>query len=89
MGAVLRAGKAMYLPPAEAAAADQPPRLAMDASSSPTDGPTFVSGLLSLAGAAGIALLVPVVVLVIGTPIALALRAVVEVASWMGALISG
>jgi hypothetical protein len=89
MGAVLRAGKGMYLPPAAAAAEDRPPTLAMDASIPPTDSPTYADGVLALAGASGIALLVPVVVLAIGTPIALTLRAVLEVASWLGALIAG
>ena len=49
----------------------------------------LLKGLASLAGAAGITLLVPLVILVIGTPIALAVRGVVEAASWMLALIFG
>lgn len=54
-----------------------------------TDGRTFVKGLTSLAGATGIALLVPLVILLIGTPIALAARGVVEAASWLLAQIFG
>jgi hypothetical protein len=45
--------------------------------------------LISLAGAAGIALLVPFVILLIGTPIALGVRGVIEAASWLVALIFG
>lgn len=44
---------------------------------------------MSLAGAAGIALLVPLVILLIGMPIALAVRGVVEAGSWLLALIFG
>jgi hypothetical protein len=50
---------------------------------------TFVKGLVSLTAAAGIALLVPLVILLIGTPIALAGRGVVAAASWVLALIFG
>jgi hypothetical protein len=49
----------------------------------------FLKGLVSLAGAAGIALLVPVAILLIGMPIALAVRGVVEAAGWLLALIFG
>jgi hypothetical protein len=46
--------------------------------------------VISLAGAAGIALLVlPFVILLIGTPIALGIRGVIEAASWLVALIFG
>ena len=54
-----------------------------------TDGRTFLKGLVSLTGVAGIALLVPFVILLIGTPIALAVGGVVEAASWLIRLISG
>jgi hypothetical protein len=54
-----------------------------------TDGRTFLKGLVSLAGGAGIALLVPFVVLVIGAPVALAVRGVAEAATWLLALICG
>jgi hypothetical protein len=42
-----------------------------------------VQGLVSLAGAAGIALLVPLVILLIGLPIALSVRGVLELFSWL------
>jgi hypothetical protein len=61
----------------------------IDVSQPATDRGTFVKGLVSLAAAAGIALLVPLVILLIGTPIALALRGVVAAVSWMLALILG
>ena len=54
-----------------------------------TDGRTFLKGLVSLAGAAGLALLVPFVILLIGMPLALAVRGVVEAASWALALSFG
>jgi hypothetical protein len=44
---------------------------------------------VSFAGAAGIALLVPLAILLVGLPIALAVRGVVEAISWLGALIFG
>ena len=46
-------------------------------------------GLVSLAGAAGIALLVPFVILLIGLPIALAIRGITAAAAWLLALILG
>ncbi|HET9372233.1 MAG TPA: hypothetical protein VFO19_18355 [Vicinamibacterales bacterium] len=49
----------------------------------------FLSGLAGLLGAAGVVLLVPVVVLVIGAPIALVIRGVVEVASRLLAMMVG
>jgi hypothetical protein len=61
----------------------------IDVSRPAADGRTFPKGLVSLAGAAGIALLVPVVILLIGMPIALAVGGVVEAASWLIALIFG
>jgi hypothetical protein len=48
-----------------------------------------VKNVVSLAAAAGIALLVPLFILLIGTPIALAVRGVVAAASWVLALIVG
>ena len=44
---------------------------------------TFVDGLISLAGAAGIALLVPFVILLIGMPVALTVRGLLEVTGWL------
>ena len=61
----------------------------IDVSMSATDGRTFFKGLVSLAGATGIALLVPFVILLIGTPIALVVSGVVETASWLTGLILG
>jgi hypothetical protein len=61
----------------------------IDLSRPATDGRTFVKGLVSLAAAAGIVLLVPLVILLIGAPIVLAGRGVVAAASWVLALIFG
>jgi hypothetical protein len=61
----------------------------IDLSRPATGGGTFVKGLVSLTAAAGIALLVPLVIMLIGTPIALAGRGVVAAASWVLALIFG
>jgi hypothetical protein len=44
---------------------------------------TFLQGLVSLAGAAGIALLVPVAILLVGLPIALSIRGVLELFGWL------
>jgi hypothetical protein len=44
---------------------------------------TFLQGLVSLAGAAGIALLVPFAILLVGLPIALSIRGVVELFGWL------
>jgi hypothetical protein len=79
---------------AEAVAADAGRAVAVKAdvievSRPAPDGRTFLKGLVSLAGAAGIALLVPFVILLIGMPIALAVGAVVEAASWLMGLIVG
>jgi hypothetical protein len=52
-------------------------------------GRTFLQRLVSLAGGAGIALLVPLAILLVGLPIALAVRAIVEAIGWLGALIFG
>jgi hypothetical protein len=43
----------------------------------------FLHGLVSLAGAAGIALAVPFVILLIGMPIALAVRGLLEAVGWV------
>ena len=59
----------------------------VDASRPSAGSRTFLQGLASLAGAAGIALLVPFVILVIGMPIALAVGGVVDAASWLTGLI--
>jgi hypothetical protein len=44
---------------------------------------TFCQGLVSLAGAAGIALLVPFAILLVGLPVVLAVRGVLEVIGWI------
>ena len=49
--------------------------------SRPSADRTFLQGLVSLAGAVGIALLVPFVILLIGLPIALSVRGVLELLS--------
>ena len=49
---------------------------------------TFGRSLLSLAGAAGLVLLVPFVILLIGLPIALSIRGLTEAVGWLFALIS-
>ena len=47
------------------------------------EGRTFLQGLVSLTGAAGIALALPIVILLIGLPIALAVRGLLEVVGWV------
>jgi hypothetical protein len=47
---------------------------------------TFTQSLLSLAGAVGIALVVPVVILLIGVPIALSVRGLTELVEWLFAV---
>jgi hypothetical protein len=61
----------------------------IDVSRPATDERTFLKGFVSLAGAAGLALLVPFIILLVGTPIALGVRGVIEAASWLVALIFG
>jgi hypothetical protein len=46
-------------------------------------GRAFLQGLVSLAGAAGIALLVPFAILMVGLPIALSIRGVLELFGWL------
>jgi hypothetical protein len=48
---------------------------------------TFAQALVSLAGAASVTLLVPLAVLAVGLPLALAVRALLEVGRWFVALI--
>jgi hypothetical protein len=60
----------------------------IDVSKSATDG-RLLKGLVSVVSAAGIALLVPFIILLIGMPIVLAVRGVAEAASWLLALIFG
>ena len=44
---------------------------------------TFIDGVTSLAAASGLVLLVPVVVLLVGVPIALVARGLLEAFSWL------
>ena len=44
---------------------------------------TFLEGLVSLAGAASIALLVPFAILLVGLPIALSIRGVLDLFGWL------
>ena len=44
---------------------------------------TFMQGLVSLAGAIGIALLVPIAILSVGLPVVLAVRGVLEAIGWV------
>ncbi|MGB2712967.1 MAG: hypothetical protein WBC51_02230 [Vicinamibacterales bacterium] len=55
----------------------------VDVSRPTREGRTFLQGLVSLTGAAGIALAVPFVILLIGLPIALAVRGLLEVVGWV------
>ena len=52
-------------------------------------GRPFLRALASLAGAAGLALLVPVVILLVGVPVALAARGIVEAIGWLLSRIVG
>jgi hypothetical protein len=55
----------------------------------PDTGRPFLRALASLAGAAGIALLLPFVILLVGLPVALVVRGVAEASSWLLARIVG
>ena len=55
----------------------------IDVSRPARGGLTFLQGLVSLVGAAGIALAVPFVILLIGLPIALTVRGLLEVVGWV------
>jgi hypothetical protein len=55
----------------------------IDVSRPARGGRPFLRGLVSLAGAAGIALAVPFVILLIGMPIALAVRGLLEAVGWV------
>jgi len=54
----------------------------IDVSRPSADG-TFLQGLVSLAGAGGIALLAPFAILMVGVPIALSIRGVLELFGWL------
>ena len=51
--------------------------------SGPTGAQTLFQGLVSLAGAAGIALLASFVILLVGLPFALAVRGLLEAVGWL------
>jgi hypothetical protein len=55
----------------------------IDVSRPTRGGRTLLQGLASLAGAAGIALAVPFVILLIGLPVALAVRGLLEAVGWV------
>jgi hypothetical protein len=55
----------------------------LDVSRPSSGDPTFLQALMSLAGAAGIALLVPFAMLLVGLPVVLAVRGVLEVIDWI------
>jgi len=55
----------------------------IDVSGRARAGRAFLQGLVSLAGAAGIALLVPFAILIVGLPIALSIRGVLELFGWL------
>lgn len=61
----------------------------IDVSRTPAYQRTFVKTLVSVTGAAGIALLVPVVIILIGIPVALSVRGVAAATSWLFSLIGG
>lgn len=61
----------------------------LDVSRPPPQGHRFLSQLVSMAGAVGIALLLPLVILLVGVPLALAARGIARVAASLLALIAG
>jgi hypothetical protein len=61
----------------------------LDVSLPPDTGRPFLRAMASLAGAAGIALLVPFVILLVGLPVALVVRGVAETLSWLLARMVG
>ena len=53
------------------------------AASPPPSGPTVAQAVVSVIGAMGIVLLVPLALLAVGTPVALAVRGLLEAARWL------
>lgn len=53
-----------------------------------TDQQTYAHALISIAGVSGIALLVPFVILLVGLPVALSVRGLLEAVGWLIALAS-
>lgn len=61
----------------------------LDVSLPPDTGRPFLRAMASLAGAAGIALLVPFVILLVGLPVALVVRGIAEAIGWLLARMVG
>jgi hypothetical protein len=59
----------------------------IDVSRHTLGGRTLIRGLVSLTGAAGIILLVPIAILIIGLPVALVVRLLVEAVPWLFTLL--
>ena len=59
----------------------------IDVSRSPDAERTFAQALVSLIGATGLALLIPLVILAIGIPVALGIRGALAVAAWIVAFV--
>jgi hypothetical protein len=62
---------------------------AIDHRDGPRVAPTLINALTSFAGAAGIALLAPVAILLIGTPVVLAVRVLLEAIGWLFGAVVG
>ena len=60
----------------------------IDVTQAEASGPTLVQAIGSVLGAGGLALVVPFAILLVGIPIAIAVRAAVEVAQWVAALLA-
>jgi hypothetical protein len=66
-----------------------PPRIGVaDVGRAPAGERTFLDVASSLAAVCGIVLLVPFVILLIGAPIALAIRVLIEAIGWLAAVVS-
>jgi hypothetical protein len=61
----------------------------LDVSLPPDTGRPFLRAMASLAGAAGIALLVPFAILLLGLPVALVVRGIAEAIGWLSARMVG
>jgi hypothetical protein len=71
--------------PASGAAVDAGTPGVVDLSRENRSERTFAQALVSLAGAAGVALLVPFAILLVGLPVVLAVRGLVEMFRWLSA----
>ena len=72
-----------HTPTTDAGERGNGPSDVIDVSRPTRGGQTFLQGLAFLAGAAGIALAVPFVILLIGLPVALAVRGLLEAVGWV------